>query len=153
VIEIRPSSSSVVAALRDLGRWKAGTPLEIASTPVSAAHPEENARASRVSSPIVVNGSSQPGSGWTVRSALSTSGRSPMASRIRPTAAMPRTATMNRYVGTANRPPDSRMPRRLMAISSTTSAHATTGSCPLSAGNAEAAYCAPEEIETATVST
>ena len=32
-----------MAALRDLGRWKLGTPLEIASTPVRAAHQEEGA--------------------------------------------------------------------------------------------------------------
>ena len=44
---IMPSMSSVVAALRDLGRWKLGTPLEIASTPVSAAQPEEKARRTR----------------------------------------------------------------------------------------------------------
>ena len=49
-----PSSSRVVAALRLLGLRKAGTPLEIASTPVSAAHPDENARASRNTSAIVV---------------------------------------------------------------------------------------------------
>ncbi len=42
-----PSSSSVVAALRLFGGLNAGTPLEIASTPVSAAQPEENARSSR----------------------------------------------------------------------------------------------------------
>ena len=42
-----PSSSSVVAALRDLGFRNAGTPLLIASTPVSAAQPDENARATR----------------------------------------------------------------------------------------------------------
>ncbi len=30
---------------------------------------------------------------------------------------------------------------------------ATVASWPLSAGNAEAAYCAPDEIDTATVST
>ena len=42
-----PSSSSVVAAFLDLGLRKAGTPLLIASTPVSAAHPDENARSSR----------------------------------------------------------------------------------------------------------
>ena len=47
VMEIPPSISSVVAALRDLGLRKAGTPLLIASTPVSAAHPEEKARATR----------------------------------------------------------------------------------------------------------
>ena len=42
-----PSSSSVVAALRDFGFWNAGTPLLMASTPVSAAQPDENARATR----------------------------------------------------------------------------------------------------------
>ena len=42
-----PMSSRVVAALRLLGFWKAGTPFEIASTPVSAAHPDEKARSNR----------------------------------------------------------------------------------------------------------
>ena len=41
-----PSSSSVVAAFLLFGFLNAGTPLEMASTPVSAAQPEENARAS-----------------------------------------------------------------------------------------------------------
>ena len=40
-------SSSVVAALRLFGLRKAGTPLLIASTPVRAAQPEENARSRR----------------------------------------------------------------------------------------------------------
>ena len=47
VTEMVPSSSSVVAAFLLLGFWNAGTPFEIASTPVSAAQPEENARASK----------------------------------------------------------------------------------------------------------
>ncbi len=47
VIEIVPSSSSVVAAFLLFGLRNAGTPFEIASTPVRAALPEENARASR----------------------------------------------------------------------------------------------------------
>ena len=55
VIAIIPSSSSVVAALRLFGRRKAGTPLLIASTPVRAAHPDENARASRNISANVVS--------------------------------------------------------------------------------------------------
>ena len=37
----------MVAALRLFGGLNAGTPLEIASTPVSAAQPEENVRSSR----------------------------------------------------------------------------------------------------------
>lgn len=42
-------AASVVAALRDLGLRNAGTPLEIASTPVSAVQPEENARSTSIS--------------------------------------------------------------------------------------------------------
>ena len=44
---MQPSSSSVVAALRDFGFRNAGTPLLMASTPVRAAQPDENARATR----------------------------------------------------------------------------------------------------------
>ena len=40
-------SASVVAAFFDFGFLNAGTPLEIASTPVSAAEPEEKPRSSR----------------------------------------------------------------------------------------------------------
>ncbi len=43
----RPIAARVLAAFFDLGLRKAGTPLEIASTPVSAAQPEEKARSSR----------------------------------------------------------------------------------------------------------
>ena len=44
---MEPRRSRVVAALRDLGRWKLGTPLLMASTPVRAAQPEEKARRMR----------------------------------------------------------------------------------------------------------
>ena len=44
VTATRPIISSVVAAFLLLGLRKAGTPLLIASTPVSAAQPEEKAR-------------------------------------------------------------------------------------------------------------
>ena len=55
-------SSRVVAALSLLGFLKAGTPLEIASTPVRAAQPDEKARSSRkaVAMPAMA---SWPGSG------------------------------------------------------------------------------------------
>ena len=84
VIAIIPSRSSVVAAFLLFGRRKAGTPLEIASTPVSAAQPDENARASRKSSATVVNDPSNPGAASITRSALSTSGRLPAAIRRKP---------------------------------------------------------------------
>ena len=44
VIAMEPMSSSVVAAFLLFGFLKAGTPLLIASTPVRAAQPDENAR-------------------------------------------------------------------------------------------------------------
>ena len=44
VAEMPPRSSRVVAALRDFGLRKAGTPLVMASTPVSAAQPDAKAR-------------------------------------------------------------------------------------------------------------
>ena len=95
VIAIMPSSSSVVAAFLLLGFWKAGTPFEIASTPVSAAHPDEKARASSRISPTVVKGWSQPSCGMIVRSALSAIGRVPRHNRNMPSAHIPRIATMN----------------------------------------------------------
>ena len=45
-----PSSARVVAAFLLLGFLNAGTPLLIASTPVSAVQPEEKARSSRKTS-------------------------------------------------------------------------------------------------------
>jgi len=50
-----PSMNRVVAAFRLFGARKAGTPLEIASTPVSAAQPEEKLRSSRnaIAHPVV----------------------------------------------------------------------------------------------------
>ncbi len=60
VIAMTASISSVLAALRLFGRRNAGTPLEIASTPVSATLPEENARASRNTSATVVSCSRSP---------------------------------------------------------------------------------------------
>ena len=45
-----PSRASVVAAFLLFGLRNAGTPLLIASTPVSAVQPEENARSSRKTS-------------------------------------------------------------------------------------------------------
>ncbi len=44
VIEITPMASSVCAAFFACGRRNAGTPSEMASTPVSAVAPDENAR-------------------------------------------------------------------------------------------------------------
>ena len=45
-----PSSARVVAAFLLFGFWNAGTPLLIASTPVSAVQPEAKDRSSRKNS-------------------------------------------------------------------------------------------------------
>ena len=55
-----PSNASVVAAFLLLGLRNAGTPLLIASTPVSAVDPEEKARSSR-------NANAKPVKLWTPR--------------------------------------------------------------------------------------
>ena len=47
VVASSPMTTSVVAALRLLGSSNAGTPLDTASTPVSAVHPDANARSTR----------------------------------------------------------------------------------------------------------
>ncbi len=44
LVAITPIISRVTWALRALGGRRAGTPLAIASTPVSAVQPDENAR-------------------------------------------------------------------------------------------------------------
>ena len=49
---IPPSIAKVVAAFFDFGSRKDGTPLEMASTPVSAAQPEEKVRAMRMTKAI-----------------------------------------------------------------------------------------------------
>ena len=72
---------------------------------------------------------------------------------MNPTIAVVSTAAMNRYVGMANSRPDSLTPRRFSSMSTTTIDSANAASCPRSAGIATAAYCAPEETDTATVST
>ena len=81
----------MVAAFFAFGFLKAGTPLEIASTPVSAAEPDENARSSR-------NTSRMPVLSWVPSSwnpALSASiGSVPKKYRIRPVTSMAKIATM-----------------------------------------------------------
>lgn len=54
-IDNPPIAAIVVAALRALGGLNAGTPLEIASAPVNAVQPEENARSASITSAIPVS--------------------------------------------------------------------------------------------------
>ena len=124
-IDSPPITVSVVAALRALGGRNAGTPLEMASAPVSAVQPEENARsASSIrASPV---SPTCPAAARTCQSALSATGGCPNAVCSSPTAIIASTPTTNRYVGTANSRPDSRTPRRFIAVSSATKPRFTT---------------------------
>ncbi len=82
VTEIAPSSSSVFAALRDFGLRNAGTPLLIASTPVSAAQPWVNDRSTSSINASPVNASPSASSS---RSALGARTSSPNTSiRVSP---------------------------------------------------------------------
>ena len=60
---------------------------------------------------------------------------------------------MKPYVGIAKNAPDSRTPRRFSAARITTNVTATGASCCATQGMADAAFCTPEEIDTATVRT
>ena len=60
---------------------------------------------------------------------------------------------MNRYVGTAKVRPDSRTPRRFIAVSSTTNPMLIATRCGLSAGTAEMMLSTPAATDTATVIT
>jgi len=64
----------VMAALRDSGGRKAGMPFEIASVPVIAVHPDENAR--RIRNHVSVSTAGRSGGGVL--------GRLPVASRKKP---------------------------------------------------------------------
>ena len=148
VIEIRPSSSSVVAALRDFGSWNAGTPLLIASTPVSAVVPEEKARAT-------MNSRARPAkvsSGTISQSALGACSSSPCAIRHSAYPTMPKMPSMNPYVGMANRVPLSRTPRRFITVSRVISPIDIATACSSTAAYAEPRLSTAAEIETATVS-
>ena len=82
-----PSMSSVVAAFFDLGRWKLGTPLEMASTPVRAAQPEEKALRMRKAPASPVSPESQPGPATTSKAADWAWPSVPMASWTNPVTA------------------------------------------------------------------
>ena len=91
-MEIRPSSSRVVAAFFDLGGRNAGTPFDTASIPVSAVVPEEKARA-------MTNTRAKPAklaSGSTSQLALSASRSLPIASRTTATPIMTKIDSMKK---------------------------------------------------------
>ncbi len=154
VIAIPPRNSSVVAALRDLGLRKAGTPpLLMASTPVSAAQPDENARAMRKANAIAVRSECSAVSSNAADSACRSS---PPSTKMRirpPQRSMTSTPNMKAYVGMANAVPASRKPRRFTAVRRAMAVTANSTLCCATNGTAEPMFAAADEIDTATVST
>src|SRR5712691_5864728 len=104
-----PIHTSVVWAFFHSGLRKAGTPFEIASTPVTAAPPEANALRTTNTVTAATPGERPPawtwgptGNGW----------RWPDITWYRPAAQVSARLVMNTYVGTAKSRPDSRTPSR-----------------------------------------
>src|SRR5207247_8033102 len=117
----------------------------IASTPVRAAAPDENARR-RTSTPTAP----RP---VFVGSGTCAVGHEPAAQRPIPVAIRTYIATTNEYVGSAKRTPDSRTPRRFTTVSRTTKPSDSTTLWLASDGAVEVIASTPAATETATVRT
>ncbi len=145
VIAIVPRIASVWAAFFPCGFLNALTPFAIASTPVRAVDPDENARRSAKS--VIVPTPAGSAFGVTAWCAC------PVAiSKIPARTSVP-IARTKRYVGSAKRRPDSRTPRRLARTMSASAASESATLCELSEGTNDVIAKMPAEIETATVST
>ena len=146
-MEITPSRSRVVAALRDLGLRKDGTPLAIASMPVSAVVPDEKARATRNARARPITSSSAMIS----QPALSAVSSAPITVRMIPVPTMIAIEAMKRYVGIAKATPDSRIPRRLTSVMTTMIPTAHQAAWSAMTGKTDPRLATAAEMETATV--
>jgi hypothetical protein len=144
VIATTPRIDSVIAAFLDCGRRNARMPLEMASTPVSADAPEENAYSTRNSVRALVP---------VARLSVLTAAGHPWTHRARPTPISTNMLTMNPYTGNANSRPDSRTPRRLATAISTMHPIDSSIRYAPSAGTAETIASTPATTDTDTVST
>ena len=142
---IAPIATSVSAAFRPLGRRNAPTPFEIASTPVSAADPD--AKACRMTSTPTTAVPAASGFG------TSACGHAPSRHWPTPVPIMTNMTATNPYVGIAKSTPDSRTPRRLTTVSSTTNASDSPTLCGSSEGAADVSASTPAVTDTATVRT
>ncbi len=138
-----PMIPSVVAAFRGCGRRNACTPSAMASTPVRAVAPEENARRIRNSDSACVSSSG--------RCALSACGQPPMQLAA-PATSVAAIITTNPYVGTANTVPASRAPRRFATVTRSKNAIAISMRYRPALGAAEITATVPAVTDTATVS-
>src|SRR6266540_4847721 len=143
VTAIAPMIRSVRAAFLPGGGRNALTPFEIASTPVSAAAPEANAR--RMTNTPTAPAPAARGSGTCACVHV------PTAHLPTPVPISASIARTNPYVGTANRIPDSRTPRRFTNVRMTTKRSESATLCPPNDGAAEESANTPAVTETATV--
>ncbi|TML19775.1 MAG: hypothetical protein E6G32_11465 [Actinobacteria bacterium] len=120
------------------------TPFEIDSTPVSAADPDAKAfrRTKSPTEPAVPTGS---GCGTFA------CGHEPVIPLPKPTMRTAYIDAMNAYVGSANRSPDSRTPRRLPSVSTRMQASDSSTRYALSDGATDVIANTPAATETATV--
>ena len=142
-IAIPPITSNVVAAFRPCGGRKALTPFEIASTPVSAAAPDEKARRTTRTPTVPAP----------VASGLDTCacGHAPETHLPIPVPIIAYITATNAYVGSAKRIPDSRTPRRFTSVSNKTKSSERPTWWDLSDGSADVSAKTPAVTETATV--
>ena len=103
-----PSATRVCLACFHSTGLNAGTPLEIASTPVIAVLPEANACSATNAATPSANAEHRAAGRDRWRPASD-----PVAARTPPTTSSDRMHAMNTYVGAAKILPDSRTPRRL----------------------------------------
>src|SRR6476659_5302066 len=142
---IPPMIRSVRAAFLPAGARNALTPFDTASTPVSAAAPDANAR--RTTKIPTAPTPAAIGSG------ACACAQAPTAHLPTPVPTITNIATTKPYVGMANKIPDSRTPRRLTTVMIATNRSDSATLWLLSDGAADASATTPAVTETATVRT
>ena len=140
-----PRSRSVRLARVTRGSLNCGTPLAIASTPVSALHPAEKALStSRIPTASTACAGTREWPGCGTPSAKGW---------ISPTAITARRPTMNRSVGRRKARALSPSPRRLRTVMSARMPRQMGTVAEDSDGKADTSEATPAEIDTATVNT
>ena len=141
---IVPSSISVRLARLTRGSLNCGTPLAIASTPVSALQPAEKAFSS--SSTLTASSGTRGTSGTPGCGACRASGW------IRPITMMVSRPTMKTIVGSRNARAASPRPRRLSTVTTARMTRQMTTVSWVNTGKADVSAATPAAMETATVS-
>src|SRR3954453_18335285 len=140
-----PIHMSVERAFFHSGFLNAGTPFEIASTPVMAAPPDAKAWRSRKIPTELATPTGTRSAG------IGACARPPVAALYTPTPIITKMLTRKAYVGTANMRPDSRTPRRLPQAMITMKPSAIGTRYGRKSPNAEYNAATPADTETATV--